>query len=149
MYAVEYNISFSIDPIPSKSKSKCIFMVGNNKNMVKPVPLMLGGRELPWVETATHLGHELHESGNMEHDSKVKRAEFIDKSVEARGTFKFASPVEVLHAMWCTAPASMAACYGIWQVWVFNAWNMATKLTWDQNILGTAGAILWPYHSKD
>ena len=110
-------------------------MVGNNKNMVKPVPLMLGGRELPWVETATHLGHELHESGNMEHDAKVKRAEFIDKSVETRGTFKFASPVEVLHALkvYCS---SFYGCMlwdlaGVGACQVFNAWNMATKLTWD------------------
>ena len=35
----------------------------------------------------------------MEHDAKVKRAEFIDQSVETKGTFKFASPVEVLHAL--------------------------------------------------
>ena len=98
-YTTRYNICFSTDPTPSKSKSKCIFMVGAKKNMVKPAALMLGGKELPWVETATHLGHELHESGSMEHDAKVKRAEFIDKSVEIRETFKFASPVEVLHTL--------------------------------------------------
>ena len=134
-YAVEYNISFSIDPIPSKSKSKCIYMVGNNKAMVKPVPLMLGGRELPWVETATHLGHELHESGSMEHDVKVKRAEFIDKSVETRNTFKFASPVEVLHAIkvYCSTfyGCMLWDLAGVGAGQVFNAWNMATKLTWD------------------
>ena len=41
-YAAEYNISFSTDPSPSKSKSKCIFMVGKRKNLAKPAPLMLG-----------------------------------------------------------------------------------------------------------
>ena len=48
-YAVKYNISFSTDPNPSKSKSKCIFFVGNKKNMVKSAPLVLAGRELPWA----------------------------------------------------------------------------------------------------
>ena len=30
-------------------------MVGNARNIVKPVPLRLCGQDLPWVETATHL----------------------------------------------------------------------------------------------
>ena len=98
-YALRFNISFSTDPNPVKSKSKCIFMVGERKNLTKPVNLMLGGTPLPWVSTATHLGHELHESGTMNHDAKVKRAEFIDKSVEIREIFSFASPVEVLQAL--------------------------------------------------
>ena len=71
-FAQRYNISFSTDPNPAKSKSKCIFMVGERRNMTKPVNLMLGGTPLPWVSTATHLGHELHESGKMDYDTKVK-----------------------------------------------------------------------------
>ena len=134
-YAVKYNISFSTDPSPSKSKSKCIFMVGNRKNLVKPDPLMLAGRELPWVQTATHLGHELHESGKMEHDAKIKRAEFIDKSVEVRETFKFASPVEILRALkiYCSSfYGSMLWDFtGDGACQVFNAWTTAVKLSWD------------------
>ena len=49
--------------------------------------------------SATHLGHELHESGLMDHDARVKRAQFIDKSTEIRETFAFASPVEILRAV--------------------------------------------------
>ena len=94
-YASNYNICFSTDPDPVKSKSKCIFMVGNKRNLPRPAPLLLEGTELPWVETATHLGHELHQSGNMEHNAKVKRADFISKSVEVRESFGFASPVEI------------------------------------------------------
>ena len=67
-YAIRFNISFSTDPDPVKSKSKCIFMIGEQRNLSRPVPLMLGGRKLPWVSTAVHLGHELHESGKMNHD---------------------------------------------------------------------------------
>ena len=61
-YGQRYNISFSTDPNPAKSKSKCIFMVGERRNMTKPVNLRLGGTPLLWVSTSTHLGHERHES---------------------------------------------------------------------------------------
>ena len=134
-YALRYNICFSTDPNPSKSKSKCIFMVGNRKNLVVPAPLILGGRELPWVKTATHLGHELHESGSMEHDVRIKWAEFIDNSVEVREAFKFASPVEILQAL----KVYCSSFYGsmLWDLAgtgasrVFNAWNTAIKLSWS------------------
>ena len=134
-YAAKHNIMFSTDPNPSKSKTKCIFVCGNNRNLVKPAPLLLCGRELPWVSSATHLGHELHESGTMEHDALVKRAIFIDNTVEIRESFSFASPVEILSAMKvysCSFYGSM-----LWDLGgdgarqVYNAWTTAVKLTWD------------------
>ena len=64
-----------------------------------PVPFMLDGKLLPWLASATHIGHELHESGSMDLDTKMKKAEFIGKSTEIRETFNFASPVEVLKAV--------------------------------------------------
>ena len=134
-WALRYNISFSTDPNPAKSKSKCIHMIGEKRNLGKPVNLMLKGMPLPWVTTATYLGHELHESGSMEHDAKVKRAEFIDKSVEIRETFGFASPVEVLQAL----KTYCSSFYGsmLWNLagdgasQVFNSWNTAVKLAWS------------------
>ena len=104
-FAERFNISFSTDPNPSKSKSKCIFMVGRQHRLSKPAPLMLNGQELPWVESATHLGHELHESGTMELDASMKRAQFIDKSVEVRTMFHWAAPAEILQALktYCSA----------------------------------------------
>jgi hypothetical protein len=130
-YAKNYNICFSTDPNPIKSKSKCIFMVGNRRNLPRPAPLILEGRELPWVETATHLGHELHQSGNMEYDAKVKRADFISKSLEIRETFGFASPVEIQRALkiYCSSFYGSMLWEGANQV--FNAWNTAIKLTWS------------------
>ena len=77
-YADRYNIFFSTDENPNKSKTKCIHMVGKARNLTKPVPLKLCGRDLPWVESATHLGHELQQSGAMEHAAKIARARFID-----------------------------------------------------------------------
>ena len=98
-YAALYNIKFSTDINPNKSKSKCIYMVGNKREMAKPAPLQLCGKDLPWVESATHLGHELHASGSMEQDAKVSRARYIDQTVEVRPSFAFASPVEMIRAL--------------------------------------------------
>ena len=86
-FAKSYNISFSTDPNPKKSKSKWIFVIGKKRALQKLAPLIVCGNELPWVESATHLGHELHESGQMDHDVTAKRAQFINKSVEIRNIF--------------------------------------------------------------
>ena len=84
--------------------------------------------------SATHLGHELHESGAMDHDITVKRAEFINKSTEIRETFSFASPVEVLRSLKVFA----GDMYGsnLWQLCggmanqVYHAWDTNIKLAW-------------------
>ena len=133
-FADRYNISFSTDPEPKKSKSKCIFIVGKRRGLAKPVPLMLGDHQLPWVENAVHLGHVLHENGTMDHDVVVKSAEFIDKSVEVRTMFSWAAPVEVLSDLkiYCSD------FYGsmLWHLGgekasqVHSAWGTAVKLTW-------------------
>ena len=126
-FAERNNLQFSTDPNPAKSKSKCIFVTGLRKDLEKPAPLILNGKDLPWVASATHLGHELHESGTMEHDTHVKRAEFISKSTDIRETFSFASPVEVLRAVKVFAGDFYGA--NLWNLGgalaeqVFNAWN--------------------------
>ena len=130
-YAVANNIMFSTDPNPSKSKSKCIFVCGNKKNLEKPAPLSLCGRELPWVSSASHLGHEISETGDMEKDVLEKRALFIAQSVQIRETFKFASPAELLYALkvYCS---SFYGCM-LWDLdgpganQIFNSWNTAVK----------------------
>ena len=134
-FADKNNIQFSTDPNPAKSKSKCIFVSGLRRDLDKPAPLILNGKDLPWVASATHLGHELHESGSMDHDTRVKRAEFISKSTDIRETFSFASPVEVLKAVKVFA----GDLYGsnLWKLGgdlaeqVYNAWNTCIKLAWN------------------
>ena len=98
-FASRYNIKFSTDPSPNKSKTKCIFVCGPSKRLQKPAPLLLDGKELPWVQSANHLGHILHESATMEKDTLAKRAAFIRETTESRETFAFASPVEILRAV--------------------------------------------------
>ena len=134
-FAGRNNISFSTDPDPKKSKSKCIFIVGKRRGLTKPFPLTLCGHQLPWVESAVHLGHELHESGHMDHDAVIKRAQFIDKSVEVGNMFEWAAPPEVLKALkfYCSD------FYGsmLWDLGgdkagqVYTAWDTAIKLAWS------------------
>ena len=110
-------------------------MIGRRHALAKPPPLKLCGRALPWVASATHLGHELHESGTMDHDAVIKRAKFIDDSVEVRTMFSWASPPDILKAL----KTYCSAFYGcmLWDLagdkatQVYNSWNTAVKLTWD------------------
>ena len=134
-WAAKFNVTFLTDPDPQKSKCKLIFMCGQNSKLPKPATIFLCGRPLPWVASATHLGHELHESGEMNYDAKIKRAQYIGKSVEVRETFSFASPPEVLTALdkYCT---SYYGCLAGWNLSsdaaksFFSAQTVAVKLAW-------------------
>ena len=134
LFANESNIAFSTDPVPSKSKTKCLYIVGNRRNLRKPAPLTLCGRELPFVRQAEHLGIVLTEEGSMEQDIVIKRAKFIQAAVEVRDLFSFAAPAEVLHAM----KVYSSSYYGsnLWDLsgvkarQMYSSWNTMVKLVW-------------------
>ena len=136
-FAAESNIQFSTDPDPAKSKCKLVFVCGHQLGLAKPAPLLLCGRPLPYVQTATHLGHEIHESGEMRHDTTVKRAILIGKTVEVRDSFSFASPPSVLRALevycssyygslagWDLEGAEAQKFYGVWRLNVVLTHNL-------------------------
>ena len=133
-FAAENNLKFSTDPDPKKSKTKCIYMCGKIRNVEYPASLQLYGVDLPWVTSAVHLGHELHQLGNMEHDAKVRRAVFIENSTNIREMFGFAHPAQVLQAV----NVYSAHFYGsmLWNLYgtgasqVFRSWNTCVKLAW-------------------
>ena len=72
---------------------------------------------------------------SLEHDAAVKRARFIDKTVELREVFSFALPSQVIRAVQIYA----SDCYGVMLYDLasqssesyFKAWNTCVKLTWD------------------
>ena len=91
--------------------------------------------ELPWVTSATHLGHVLSADGTMDKDTKEKKATFISRSTEVRETFSFAHPAEILNAVnlyCCDHYGSMLWDFeGDLANQVFNTWNTCIKLAWD------------------
>ena len=134
-YGVEHNLVFSTDPNPSRSKTKCLFFCGRMANVQYPAPVKLDGKDLPWVTSAEHLGHTLHQLGTMDQDCKIKRAKFINKSVEIREQLAFAYPEQVMKAVQvfcCDAYGSM-----LWQLnsesaeQYFKSWNTSVKLIYD------------------
>ena len=111
-----------------------MYIFGKANNASYPKSLQLYGRDLPWVKNAVHLGHEFHQDGTMEHDTNVKRAQFIEKSIEVREMFSFAYPDQILKAIDTYA----AHFYGsmLWDLYgngankVFRTWNTCVKLSW-------------------
>ena len=133
-YGLEHNLVFSTDPNPSKSKTKCLYFCGR-KNVQYPAPIKLNGKDLPWVETAEHLGHTLHQLGTMDSDCNKARAKFIQKNVDTREMLSFAHPDQVLAAVrvfCCDAYGSM-----LWSLsstsaeQFFKSWNTCVKLVHD------------------
>ena len=64
-----------------------------------PDPVKLDGQDLPWVESAVHLEHTLHQLPNMEKDCQKARVRFIDKTVQLREELSFANPHQILKAV--------------------------------------------------
>jgi len=109
-------------------------VTGNKRNVEKPSPLFLCGRELPFVKQAAHLGNIIIDQGHMEQDAATKRASFIQSSVQIREQFKFAAPAEILKAM----KVYTNSFYGsnLWDLngekanQLYTAWNTSVKMVW-------------------
>ena len=132
-YAKKNNLQFSTDPDPCKSKTKCLYMCGKAGDVQYPSPLKLNNEIIRFVKSALHLGHYLHQSCNMDYDITVKKAQFINRSVEIRDIFSFADPPQVLSAVRLYA----GHMYGS-MLWPLNSdmvgqfcrsWNTCVKLT--------------------
>ena len=132
-YAERHNLLFSTDPNPNKSKSKCVYMCGH-QDPVYPLPVQLCGQDLPWVQHALHLGHELHQLCTMEYDANIKRAQFIESAMDIQETFKFARPQEIIKAVDVYA----GHWYGsmLWDLYgekvgqLCRSWNTSVKAAW-------------------
>ena len=57
-YVAEHKISFSTNPNPIKSKTKGM-VFSERKLRFEPVPVILDGVPLPWVENSKYLGNKL------------------------------------------------------------------------------------------
>ena len=104
-FAIEHSMQFSTDSNPSKSKTKCILFSRtiSNEN-VKNV--LLNGNELPWVESAKHLGNLLANKINyrfMSPDTKMdlrqKRAIFFQRCHQIMQQFGQYHPQMATHLL--------------------------------------------------
>ena len=103
--------------------------------MKYPEPVQLEGKDLPWVESADHLGHTLSQLNNMGKDCQRARGTFIRTTIEVREQLSFALPRQIMQAiqLLCTdAYGSM-----LWDLSsdeaekYFKCWNTCVKLTYD------------------
>ena len=111
-----------------------MYFCGNSKNLTYPSPVQLNQRDLPWVTSADHLGHTFNQSCSMDQEIRIKRAKYIEKTVEIRNTFSWAHPNQMIRAgdiyagdhygsnLWLLS-SSTAEMY-------FKSWNTFIKLCW-------------------
>ena len=60
-YGARNNLLLSTDSNTAKPKTKCMLLCGRLTNVVYPPPIKLDDMELPWVVTADHLSHTMHQ----------------------------------------------------------------------------------------
>ena len=133
-FAREVGLQFSTDPDPAKSKSKGIYMVGRQTGLEKPAQLVLSGQALPWVAHAAHLGHEFHEDGTMDMDTRMRRGNFIGRCLEVQEAFHFATPDNTLAAvkLYCgdLYGGMLARLDSPAAVQLMNCWGITVKDVW-------------------
>ena len=129
------HLVFSTDPIPAKSKSKCVYFCGRPGKVKYPQPVELEGKDLPWVESADHLGHTLSQLTNMGKDCQRARGTFIRKTIEVREQLSFAQPRQILQAIQLTCTDAYGSM--LWDLssdqaeQYFKSWNTCVKLTFS------------------
>ena len=90
-YAYKHNLTFSTNPIPEKSKTKCIAFLKKPRQLEK---LKLCGNDLPWQDCGKHLGNKVENTlDGMKKDLMEKRARYKDKNNELCQEFGFAHPM--------------------------------------------------------
>ena len=57
-FSSSHSMLFSTDPVPAKSKTKCLFF-SRKRSSEQVMNVTLNGDTLPWVTTAKHLGNQL------------------------------------------------------------------------------------------
>ena len=119
-WAKEHDMQFSTDPIPSKSKSKCLFF-SRHRSADDISNLELNGDKLPWVSSAKHLGNHLSSKINgtclipdMSEDLRCKRGMLFDKVHQIKQQFGHLDPYLTMKLLSVYA----TALYGssLWQL---------------------------------
>ena len=134
-FAKKNNITFSTDPNPQKSKTKCvIFHASKLKSL--PMNLTLNNNILPWVKEFKYLGIMMSDQiDGMKRDILAKRAQYIEKQAELSQLFQYCHP-EIKNKVNRIYNCSM---YGspLWDlssqyiVTLENTYNRSIRTMWD------------------
>ena len=140
-FSSTHSMLFSTDPVPAKSKTKCLFFSRKRtSDQIKNVTL--NGDILPWVATAKHLGNQLSSRLNLSSfspetktDILCKRAILFDKVHQVVQQFGYYEPRMVINLL----SIYSTALYGstLWQLnseehlKLTKSWNTAVKIIWD------------------
>ena len=97
-FATDHNLQFSTNPIPKKSKTKCLAYLKKERPLK---PIKLNGNNLPWIsspDNVSHLGNTIDNSCNLVAcDIMEKRARFIQRNNEINQEFHFVNPSTKFH----------------------------------------------------
>ena len=111
------------------------YFCGRSGNVRYPEPVQLDGKDLPWVESADHLGHRLHQKTTMEKDCQRARGKYIAKTVEIREQLSFAKPQQIMQAIQVLSSDAYGSM--LWDLGsdqaeqYFKCWNTCTKLVYS------------------
>ena len=137
-HAKQYDLLFSTDSNPEKSKTVCLSF-GMNKNELASI--YLNGDPLPWKTKAKHIGSTLHESLLLDQDISEKRGMFIDVCMNLNQEFKFAkseTQIKMLNLYNCHFTGSSAWDFNSNEVEKFySSFNRNLKVIYD---------LPWPTH---
>ena len=140
-FSESHSMVFSTDPVPSKSKTKCLFF-STSRSVDNIANVKLNGNDLPWVSTAKHLGNHLSSKLNLstlspetKTDLLCKRAILFDRVHQVQQQFGYYDPQLVLRLL----SIYSTAMYGspLWQLnseehgKLNRSWNTAVKIIWD------------------
>ena len=135
-FASGRNLAFGTNPIPAKSKTKCIIFSKRTNDTKNVKNITLNGVPLPWVEKVLHLGNMLESDNSMKSDIALKRGKFIGKINSILQEFHFANEdmiIKLLNiyttsfygsSMWDPLSSCCDKIYKSWNVAMRNIMNV-------------------------
>ena len=133
IYARDHNLQFSTNIIPAKSKTKCLAFLQKPRILEQ---MKLNGDDLPWVENGLHLGNHVDNQINgMKKDTRVKRADYIQKNNDINQEFYFAHPRTKFHLN--VIYNSHFSGSSLWNLFgrnvemLENSWNLSMRIMFD------------------
>lgn len=129
-YFAEHGIDISVDHlIPEKSKTKCMaFNVSS-----EPYPIILNNLNLPWVNSAKHLGCIINVNGNSNDDIFIKKTVFVSKHHSLRQELGVQNPDVFMTLVQTYLCAMYGSC--LWDLFSKEATSLYTK--WNNLVRNT------------